>query len=224
MNLIAKGISKEYLRDKKSKKTFFAVGVTDFELAEGKFTEIVGRSGSGKSTFLNILAGVLTPSSGKLFIDDKDVYALDDRERSILRNSAVGVIPQGQTALKNLTVLENVLLPLTMYGEKDDDGYALELLKKVGIDDLKDCYPAELSGGEMRRLAIARALIRKPGILLADEPTGDLDDENTINVLELLKSLTLDGVSVLMVTHDKEAEGYADEIYRMNVGQLIKEL
>ncbi len=224
MKLNAKGISKEYLRSRKSKSSFFALRETDFELEEGKITEVVGRSGSGKSTFLNILAGVLTPTGGKLFIDGKDIYSLGDRERSLFRNSHLGVIPQGQTALKNLTVLENVLLPLSMYGEKEEAGLALSLLKKVGIEELAKSFPSELSGGEMRRLAIARALIKKPGIILADEPTGDLDDENTENVLKLLKDLSAEGVSVLLVTHDKEADSYADVRYRMNAGQLIREL
>ena len=132
----------------------------------------------------------------------------------------MGIVPQGQTGLHSLTVLENVKLPCLLYGEKVSDEYTMELLEKVGIADLKDVYPNELSGGEMRRLAIARALIKKPAILLADEPTGDLDDENTHRVLRLLRQAADEATAVLLVTHEREAAAYADQLYRMDGGIL----
>ena len=133
------------------------------------------------------------------------------------------MIPQGQTGLHALTVLENVKLPCLMYGVPVDDGEAEALLEQVDIAGLRDAYPSELSGGEMRRLAIARALIRRPGILLADEPTGDLDDENTKAVLSLLRHTADTGAAVLLVTHEREAAAYADRVFRMSGGVLSRE-
>ena len=193
---------------------------TSLSISGGKLIEIMGRSGSGKSTLLNVCAGLLEPTAGKVFLDDTDLYALEDKERSRLRNQAIGVIPQGQTGLRSLTVLENVLLPCEMYGITGQEEYAMELLERVGIADLAGTYPSELSGGEMRRLSIARALIRKPGVLLADEPTGDLDDENTHVVLGMLRRFADEGTAVLLVTHESDAEEYADEGYRMEKGIL----
>lgn len=223
MELRAEGISRRYFRQGKGTNVFFAVKETDFTLPAGALTEIVGRSGSGKSTFLNMLAGLLAPTTGKVFLDGADLYALDDGERSRLRNRAIGVIPQGQTGLHSLTVLENVLLPCMLYGAESRRDEAVDLLEKVGIAHLRDVYPNALSGGEMRRMAIARAMIRRPGILLADEPTGDLDDENTAEVLRLLRRAAGEGAAVLLVTHEKEAEAYADFLWRMNAGELSPE-
>ncbi|MBQ8975351.1 MAG: ABC transporter ATP-binding protein [Oscillospiraceae bacterium] len=223
MVLKAEGISRQYLRQFKSRNFFVAVKETDFTLQPGKLTEITGRSGSGKSTLLNMLSGLLEPTTGKVLLDDTDMYALEDEKRSKLRNSAIGVIPQGQTGLHSLTVLENVLLPYTMYGEKGPEDRAMELLEAVGIAGLRDIYPNELSGGEMRRLAVARAMIRQPEIILADEPTGDLDDENTHTVLKLLRKAADEGAAALLVTHEKEAAQYADISYRMNDGVLTME-
>ena len=141
----------------------------------------------------------------------------------MLRNKSVGVIPQGQTALRSLTVMENVKLPCAMYGDAVSDDAALELLERVGIAALRDAYPNELSGGELRRLAIARALLRKPPVLLADEPTSNLDDENTHAVLRLLRQYADEGAAVLLVTHEREAAEYADRVLCMSNGVLSAE-
>lgn len=224
MELRAEKISRRYFRQGKGRNFFFAVQETDFSLPAGALTEITGRSGSGKSTLLNMLAGLLEPTTGKVLLDDADLYALEDGERSRLRNGRIGVIPQGQTGLHSLTVLENVMLPSRMYEKQPcPDEQALELLERVGIAHLRDVYPNELSGGEMRRLAIARALVMGPGILLADEPTGDLDDENTRAVLSLLRRCADEGRAVLLVTHEREAAAYADAIYKMSDGVLAPE-
>lgn len=224
MILRAEGISKKYPRKMKQENFFYAVNQMDFTLEPGKVTEIVGRNGSGKTTFLNMMAGLLSPSEGKVFLGDADIYSLNDKELSKVRNRNIGVIPQGQTGLASLTVLENVKLPYALYHkDRACDAYALEVLEKVGISELAEVYPNELSGGELRRLAIARALIMKPSIVLADEPTGDLDDENTEVVLALLRRIADEGTAVLLVTHEAEAAKYADEIYRMNAGDLRKE-
>ena len=224
MELTATNLSRRYLRQGKGKNFFFAVQKTDLTLEPGKLIQISGRSGSGKSTLLNMLAGLLEPTTGQVLLDGQDMYALSDGVRSELRNRCIGVIPQGQTGLHSLTVLENVKLPSQMYGrEPCTDEFAEALLDQVGIAELKDVYPNELSGGEMRRLAIARALVMTPGILLADEPTGDLDDENTQTVLKLLRASAESGKAVLLVTHEKEAAAYADRVYTMREGVLTLE-
>ena len=207
MKLRAEQVSRQFFRTTKQSNVFLAVKETSLTLEPGQLAAVTGRSGSGKSTLLNMMAGLLEPTSGKVWLDDTDLYALDDKERSRLRNQSFGIIPQGQTGLSSLTVLENVKLALT-------------LLEEVGISQLANAYPNELSGGEMRRLAIARALIREPGILLADEPTGDLDDENTKTVLTLLRQAADRGAAVLLVTHEGDALPYADRVYRMNDGIL----
>ena len=220
MILRTENVTRQYFRQGKGTNVFTALQETSLSISGGKLIEIMGRSGSGKSTLLNVCAGLLEPTAGKVFLDDTDLYLLEDKERSRLRNQAIGVIPQGQTGLRSLTVLENVLLPCEMYGITGQEEYAMELLERVGIADLAGTYPSKLSGGEMRRLSIARALIRNPGVLLADEPTGDLDDENTHVVLGMLRRFADEGTAVLLVTHESDAEEYADEVYRMEKGIL----
>ena len=221
MILKAEQISKKYYRPTKNASHFEAVKSLDFTLESGKLTEITGRSGSGKSTLLYMLSGLLKPSAGKVLLDGVDLYSLKDDELSRLRNEKIGVIPQGQTGLFALTVMENVLAPAALYRDtKDFEARAKELLSLVGISELSGAKMTELSGGEMRRMAIARALIMNPEIIFADEPTDDLDDENTRGVLELLQKTAKSGKSVLLVTHETLAAEYADEIYRMNDGKL----
>lgn len=224
MRLQAEHVSRTYFRDSRGANFFYAVKEADLVLAPGQLIEITGRSGSGKSTLLNMLAGLLEPSEGRILVDDIDLYAMSDDERSRLRNLSFGIIPQGQTGLHSLTVLENVQLPSMLYeGAVCPEEKALALLERVGIADLAAAYPNELSGGEMRRLSIARALVMDPGIILADEPTGDLDDENTKAVLQLLRSCADEGKAVLLVTHETAAAAYADRIYRMDGGTLTEE-
>ena len=223
MIIRAEGVSKQYFRKTQLANYFYAVQETDIRLEEGKITAVMGRSGSGKSTLLNMLAGLLQPSGGKVLWGGTDIYSLGDRELSRLRNANTGVIPQGQTSLAALTVLENVKLPCLMYGKAAADEYAAELLETVGIAHLADSYPTELSGGENRRLAIARALIQRPSVIFADEPTGDLDDENTKTVLSLLRNTADNGTAVLLVTHEADAVNYADTLYKMDGGILAKQ-
>ena len=223
MKLIAKELKKDFPRASKSSNFFTAVHPLDFKLECGKMIEITGRSGSGKSTLLNMLAGMLTPTSGKVLLDDTDLYALDEKSLSRLRNEKIGLIPQGHTALLSLTVLENVILPAILY-HKDapPEESAKELLEKVGIGNLANAKPNEMSGGELRRMAIARAMLLHPGILLADEPTAGLDNENTLAVLSLLRIAADDGAAVLLVTHENEAAQYADQVYTMDGGKLVE--
>ena len=221
MTLIAEQISKKYYRPTRNASHFEAVKELDFALEEGKLTEITGRSGSGKSTLLYMLSGLLKPSTGKVLLGGIDLYSLKDSELSRLRNEKIGVIPQGQTGLFALTVLQNVLVPAALYGDSERfEARARDLLSLVGISELASAKMSELSGGEMRRMAIARALLMNPEIIFADEPTDDLDDENTRAVLELLQKTARTGKTVLLITHEASAAQYADRIYRMDAGIL----
>jgi putative ABC transport system ATP-binding protein len=226
MVLKAEGISKTFRRVRNDSNMMTAVAETNITLEPGKIYVVSGPSGSGKSTLLNMLSGLLAPTTGKVLLDDRDLYALDDSELSAIRNQTMGFLPQGQTAIHSLTVLENVLVPYTLHGrharkEKDFDtavSRAKALLSDIGIADLADVMPSELSGGEIRRMAIARALIHQPAFLFADEPTGDLDKQNTKVVLSLFRQLAHDGISVFLVSHDADAFPYADVIYEMEKG------
>jgi len=226
----ANGISRYYMRASGGANYFYAVQETDMILRGGEVTVLKGRSGSGKTTLLSMLAGLLTPSSGSVMLDDTDLYALPDDQLSRLRNERIAVIPQGKAAVESLTVYENVLLPASLYpgARASDRGEigrrAHELLERFGIAHLADSYPGELSGGELRRTAIVRGLSGSPDIVMADEPTGDLDDENTVLVLEMMREEAARGAAVLIVTHENAAEAYADRVLKMNAGVLTEEL
>ena len=221
MKLEAKGVKKDFARGGNSGSVLEAVKPLDFSLESGELVEITGRSGSGKSTLLSMMAGMLVPTGGSICIDDTDIYSMKEEERSRLRNDRIGLIPQGHTALRSLTVLENVMLPFVLYHrETPPEDRAKELLQKVGLFDMKDERPNALSGGELRRMAVARALLMKPEVLLADEPTAGLDDENVELVMELLRSAADEGASVLLVTHENEARKYADRVFNMDGGRL----
>ena len=221
MKLEARGVKKDFARGGNSGSVLEAVKPLDFSLESGELVEITGRSGSGKSTLLSMMAGMLVPTGGSICIDDTDIYSMKEEERSRLRNDRIGLIPQGHTALRSLTVLENVMLPFVLYHrETPPEDRAKELLQKVGLFDMKDERPNALSGGELRRMAVARALLMKPAVLLADEPTAGLDDENVELVMELLRSAADEGASVLLVTHENEARKYADRVLAMDGGRL----
>ena len=160
--LKAENLSMRYFRKTGQANHFFAVQGVNLALRPGEVTLLMGRSGSGKTTLLHMLAGLLTPTEGKVWLDETDVYALPDADLSRLRNAKFGVIPQGRSAVDTLTVLENVLLPQQLRGERGDEKSALRWLDALGIADLRDARPAELSGGELRRMAIARALAQEP--------------------------------------------------------------
>lgn len=219
MILTADKISRSFLR---GSREFYAVKEADITLEGGKMTVLRGRSGSGKTTLLNILAGLQAPSSGRVLADNAaDLYSLDDRALSRFRNDHYGIVPQGQSAVATLTVLENILLPGTIYGRDDRiPDRAGELMERMGITHLKDAFPRELSGGEMRRMAIARALIRDPQVLFADEPTSDLDDDNRDTVFTILRNIADEGKAVFVVTHERSASEYSDDLYLMDAGVI----
>jgi len=226
LTLRGEGICRQFIRKRKDSNVFYAVEKTDFELPPGTMTVLSGESGSGKSTLLHMLAGLLRPTEGKVLLGDHDLYSLDDKPLSVLRNRHIGLVPQGQTPLMALTVKENILLPRTLYRQKDESSgedkerKAEELMEQTGIADLRDVLPKELSGGELRRMSIARALIMNPDVILADEPTGDLDDENTEIVLRLFKEQAREGKAVFLVTHDRDTFAYADRRFTMRSGKI----
>ena len=224
MELRAESISQDFLRDSAREGYIVAVSETDLCLSSGTVTAVMGRSGSGKSTLLHILGGLLPPVTGKVFVGTTDLYALSEDARAELRSSSLGIVPQQLMSLRALTVRENVLLSALLYGrERDVSAHADALMERLGIASLAHVYPSELSGGELRRMMIARALAGTPQILLLDEPTGDLDAENTQRVLELVRETADAGTAVLLVTHEGEAASYADVCYTMAEGRLERD-
>ena len=221
MLIEATSLTKEFPRARKGTRLFTAVHPVDLALEEGQLTVVTGHSGSGKSTLLTMLAGMLAPTAGTVSLGGQDLYAMRDEERSRLRNERIGLIPQGHTALRSLTVLESVLLPYA--GGEHSTKRAEELLASVGLSDLADARPNELSGGELRRVAVARALLMTPSVVLADEPTAGLDAQNAAGVLRLLREAAEGGAGVLIVTHESEARRYADRTFAMEAGRLTCE-
>ena len=216
--LEARKLVKEY---KRRGVSFRAVDDIDFSIDTGDFVMIEGESGSGKTTFLNLLTGLTEPTSGAVLIGGKPLKDIGDKELSKIRNQKIKYIPQGESLLSALTVRENILFPYTIGGlEKPSPERLLEVSDKLGITDLLDEYPSELSGGEMRRATIARAVINKPSLIIADEPTGSLDSANTSRVMEIFKNIASEGTAVIVVTHQKETLGYASKVYGMEQGSL----
>lgn len=233
MALEASNVTRQFLRKRGEANYFNAVDDVTLTLDNRKVTVITGPSGSGKSTLLNMMAGILSPTSGTITVDGTDLYKMDDAELSAFRNTRIGVVPQGQTAIHSLNLLDNVLLPYVLYRQKkgaaasekfNEDKVrerAEDLLEKTGINDLKNVMPSELSGGEQRRMAIVRAMVMKPDVILADEPTADLDEENTKIVLSLMRYAAEEGSAVMIVTHDRDVFPEADQIFGMREGKLI---
>ena len=195
------------------------------DVEQGKLTAVMGPSGSGKSTLMHILAALDRPTSGSVWIAGTKLGELNDTEITKLRRQHIGFVFQFFNLLPMLTAEENVLLPLTIAGEKPDPAWRDQLLKTVGLDDRREHRPAELSGGQQQRVAIARALIAKPTVVFADEPTGNLDSKTGAEILELLRqSVEEMGQTTVMVTHDPRAAAIADRILFLADGRIVREL
>ena len=221
MNLRAEQISKTFFRNTAGANYFYAVSPLSLAVFPETVTVLMGRSGSGKTTLLNMLAGLLQPTEGKVLLDGTDLYSLNDAELSRLRNKRIGVVPQARSAVDTLTVAENILLPARLYRDSAPEEEARRLMEEFEIAHLADAMPKELSGGELRRMAIIRAMARDPDFLFADEPTGDLDDENTEKVLSALHAFAHGRKKgVFIVTHENDAVKYADCLFRMEKGQI----
>ncbi len=194
----------------------------DLSIEKGVFYAIIGRSGSGKSTLLQILGGLDRPTGGKLFIEDKSVFGLSNNALCKLRRRRIGFVFQAYNLLDEHTVKENILMPLHLDGRDADPAFFKELVDALEIADKLDRYPDQLSGGEQQRVAIARALITQPAILLADEPTGNLDPRTGDQVLRHLKALAARfSQTILLVTHDMEIAANADRTIRLDSGEVI---
>lgn len=205
-------------------REFYALRDVNLVVGQGDFINITGRSGSGKSTLLNLIAGLLAPTDGDILWNAKKVSRTSDEEASQFRNEQIGYVMQGNAALANLTVWENVCLPWQLYPREGDvRELAEKLLEQVGIAHLRDSFPAQLSGGEIKRMSIARALINQPGLLLADEPTGDLDKENTEEIMRLFREIADQGTTVIVVTHEFDTLRYGDLTYSMEQGRLSRQ-
>jgi putative ABC transport system ATP-binding protein len=194
----------------------------DFEVQRGQFLAIMGASGSGKSTLLGLLAGLDAPTSGQILLDGADITGLEEDELAVLRGRTVGFVFQSYQLIPTLTAEENVLLPLDLAGERDAGDRARELLDRVGLLDRRDHYPVQLSGGEQQRVALARAFVMSPPILMADEPTGNLDTKNGRLVLDLLLHLNQrHKTTLLLVTHDRELASFADRTITLRDGAIV---
>ncbi|OCG25468.1 ABC transporter ATP-binding protein [Gilliamella sp. wkB108] len=220
MLLDVKNLRKDYTR---GQQTFPAVNNVSFSMEKNEFICIMGKSGSGKTTLLNMIAGLLTPTQGKITINGTDLFELDDRQVSAFRNQHIGYIPQGSSLLPNLSAIDNIRLPFYLTKRENQTclSYAQSLLEKAKISYLQDAYPANMSGGEMRRIAILRALICKPQIIIADEPTSDLDDESSEEIMQLLTEINQQGTALLIVTHDNDVARYSQKVMKMTAGKLL---
>lgn len=201
-----------------------AISDISFEISEGEFVGVMGESGAGKSTLLAIMGAMNTPTSGIYAVDDIDVYSLDSEQRADFRREFLGFVFQSFHLVPYLTVIENVMLPLTTLnlGRKTKRAMAEKALADVGLSDKADRLPGEISGGETERVALARAVVNEPPVLLADEPTGNLDTKTTREVMELLQSFNAEGMTIIMVTHSLECAGYAQRLLKISDGRLVK--
>jgi len=215
-----RGVSKAYEEGGRSRKVLDAV---DLDIVRGEFFVMLGKSGSGKSTLLNLISGIDHPDSGKISIAGTDITALNEHQQTLFRRDHIGIIFQFFNLIPTLTVLENVTLPCELRGARKDVGeQGRALLARVGLANRADAFPDKLSGGEQQRVAIARALIAEPTLVLADEPTGNLDEETGQSVLSLLLELTrYVGKTLLMATHNPEIVPLADRVCRIHDGKLM---
>jgi putative ABC transport system ATP-binding protein len=202
---------------------FFALVDVDLDVGQGEFVAIVGKSGSGKSTLINLIAGIDSPTSGEVRVASTDVHTLDQEQLSKWRGRNVGVVFQFFQLLPTLTVAENVMLPMDFcrtYPVRERRQRALALLDRVGIGEQADKLPSDLSGGQQQRAAIARALANDPPILVADEPTGNLDSHTTDKILAIFAELASEGKTVVMVTHEREVSRYISRSIRLSDGRI----
>ncbi|WP_304017169.1 ABC transporter ATP-binding protein [Fenollaria timonensis] len=219
MNLInVNNLSKSF---KRGERDFFAIDNVSFDVKEKDFINIIGKSGSGKSTLLTLLSAIIGPTSGYILVEGKNLSDMDDEEKSGYRNEFIGYVPQSLGTLPTLNVLDNVRLPY-FFKNREGDGVerARMLLDMCGILDLENDFCKNLSGGELKRVLIARALMNEPKILIADEPTSDLDSKTTIEIMNMLKEINEKGTTIIIVTHDNDLLKYGSRLLEMTDGKL----
>ena len=201
-----------------------AIGHTSLSIENGRFTAIVGRSGSGKSTLLHMIGGLDRPDSGKVFIGGKDIFALKDDRLAQFRRKKIGFIFQDFNLIPSLNVWENVVLPLGLDGRKVHEEEIEELLAQLGLQDKRHAMPGTLSGGQKQRAAIARAVAANPAIICADEPTGNLDSQSELEVVNLMKKCVADyGQTLVMITHDEGIAQMADRMIIIEDGKVVSQ-
>jgi len=219
--IVLKDLSKTY---KVGPSTVRAVDSVDLEIPRGQMVSIVGHSGSGKTTLLSLMGGLTKPSSGRVIIDDINIWTLSDREMSRLRNEKIGFSFQFASLFPTLNALDNVRLPSTFSNKAPSNHErAIDLLKLVGLEDRIYSYPGQLSGGEQRRVALARTLMNEPKLILADEPTGDLDEDTEADILDIFKKINAEGITIVIVTHSRAVASQAQRAMRMHRGHLAEE-
>ena len=205
--------------------TVTAINDVSFGIETGEFVAMMGESGSGKSTLLSILGGLNSPTSGRIWVDGVDVYSLTSDERADFRKKSIGFVFQNFHLLPYLTLAENVMLPLAIVkmSKKEKLSMAIDTLDRVGLSGKANRLPSQISGGEQERVAIARAIVCRPPIILADEPTGNLDTGTGAEIMKLLSKLNHEGITVIMVTHSNEYAHHARRLIRLSDGRLVGE-
>lgn len=200
-----------------------AIDHTDLQIEEGSFTAIVGRSGSGKSTLLHMLGGLDRPDSGKVFIQGKDIFRLKENDLAVFRRRKIGFFFQSYNLIPSLNVWENIVLPIGLDGRKVDEEYVSGIIRRIGMEDKLHSLPSTLSGGQQQRVAIARALASRPAIILADEPTGNLDSKTELEVISILKGCVSEyGQTLVMITHDETIAQMADHMIVIEDGKVVR--
>ena len=200
-----------------------AIDHTDIRIEPGEFVAVVGRSGSGKSTLLHMLGGLDRPDSGKVLIEGRDIFRLKDERLAVFRRRKIGFIFQSYNLVPSLNVWENIVLPIGLDGRKVDQEYVMDIIRRIGMEDRLHALPNTLSGGQQQRVAIARALASRPAIILADEPTGNLDSRTEIEVVNLLKNCVTEyGQTLVMITHDESIAQMVDRMIVIEDGKVVR--
>ena len=208
----------------KGESKVVALDDVSFTVEKGEFVAIIGASGSGKSTLLHLIGGVDKPTKGQVFINDKDIYKMNDDALAIFRRRQIGLVYQFYNLIPILNVEENITLPLELDGRHVDENLLNDILKLLGLENRKKHLPNELSGGQQQRTSICRALITKPSILLCDEPTGNLDSKASDEIMSILKKTNKDlKQTIIMITHNMEIAKLADRIIKIEDGKIVKE-
>ena len=215
------GLNKKYLT---TDGDVVALDNVNLQVKKGDYIAIVGKSGSGKTTLLNMVGGLDIPDSGSIVFDGRDIVKLSNRKTAILRRQNIGIIYQFYNLIPELNIVENITLPTELDGGKIDKAWLKEILDIVGLSGRENAYPNTLSGGQQQRVAIARALFNKPMLILADEPTGNLDGENSAEILRLLKTMNeVHGITILVVTHSDAVANEAKRVIQMSDGKVISD-
>lgn len=211
-------VTKQFTRNDRD---FDAVHDVSLVVKKGEFAAITGHSGSGKTTLFNMMAGLTAPLSGKIYIGGSEITGMKENEKAVFRSQNMGYVLQGQSLLNNFTILDNICMPAYLSSQVQEfKERALELLRQIGLEEFAGEYPANLSGGEIRRVAIVRAMLNQPKVILADEPTSNLDPENSHKVMQMLKDISRSGTTVVLSTHELEYLSYVDRVFKMNRGKM----